>query len=50
MKAGENGETIFQAICDIFSKMFNSMNALNCSTKEHQIKQVKESVPQNNVL
>ena len=38
MKADENGKTIFQAVCDIFSKMYTSMNALKCSTKEHQMR------------
>lgn len=38
MKADENGETILQAICDVFSKMYNPVNALKCSTEEHQIR------------
>lgn len=43
MKADENRETIFQAVCDSFSKMYNSMNALKCLTKEHQIKAGKRT-------
>lgn len=50
MKADENGETILQAICDVFSKMYNPVNALKCSTEEHQIRTVKGFVPQNNVM
>lgn len=38
MKADENGETLFQAVCDVFSKMCTSTDALKCSTGEHQIR------------
>lgn len=33
MKADENGELIFQVVCDIFSKMCNSMNTLKFQLK-----------------